>query len=500
MPNALIALKQFINGASGQLVVAGASIPAYQTVGGEASMDVNGDFTIDHDGLTNFVGNEHVDHSAVDITSGAGLKGGGDITTTRTLDTEHLDNPKTLAHTAVEADRATVINYTGGGGVTLSLTAAATLGDGWYVVVLNNSSGDITIDPNAAETIDGDATLVLPAGGSAIVYCDGTNFGSVGALDSHVHAASDITSGLKGGGDITTTRTLDTEHLDNPKTLAYTAVEADRATVIHYSGGGGVTLGITAAATLGDGYYFYLVNESSGDITIDPNSAETIDGAATLVVGAGGSVLVFCDGSNFTSLGTGEQLTAEQVQDLVGAMWTGNTEIGATVAYQDGDGTMDITVLDTTFAGDTGSVARTPGTTLTVAGGNGITTSAAGSTVTVAADSATTTAEGVSERATQTEVNTGTDVSRHVTPETLEGATNVIHPDGSVDFGANQGVGGFIFTAKALRRPTQSTSPSSSERRLVSIPRSPRIQLLVRACSRTSLASAARLPLLWTRA
>lgn len=42
---------------------------------------------VDHDALQNFVANEHIDHSAVNITTAAnsGLSGGGDITTTRTL-------------------------------------------------------------------------------------------------------------------------------------------------------------------------------------------------------------------------------------------------------------------------------------------------------------------------------------------------------------------------------------------------------------------------------
>ena len=39
----------------------------------------------DHDQLTNFVANEHVDHSSVSITTGTGLSGGGDLTSTRTL-------------------------------------------------------------------------------------------------------------------------------------------------------------------------------------------------------------------------------------------------------------------------------------------------------------------------------------------------------------------------------------------------------------------------------
>ncbi len=49
---------------------------------------------IDHDSLLNFVTNKHIDHSAVLITAGTGLTGGGDITASRTID---------LANTAVSA-------------------------------------------------------------------------------------------------------------------------------------------------------------------------------------------------------------------------------------------------------------------------------------------------------------------------------------------------------------------------------------------------------------
>lgn len=41
---------------------------------------------INHDALTGFFENDHVDHSTVSITAGTGLSGGGDLTSTRTLD------------------------------------------------------------------------------------------------------------------------------------------------------------------------------------------------------------------------------------------------------------------------------------------------------------------------------------------------------------------------------------------------------------------------------
>ncbi len=58
-------------------------------------------------------------------------------------------------------------------------------------------------------------------------------------------------------------------------------------------------------------------------------------------------------GSNVTASGTGAvktitisdsdtQLTTEQVQDIVGAMFTGNTETNITATYEDSDGTIDL--------------------------------------------------------------------------------------------------------------------------------------------------------------
>lgn len=93
-------------------------------------------------------------------------------------------NSQTMAYQAVVADRGTLIHYTGAGGVTLSFEAAATLGDGWSVFVRNDSAGDITLDPDGAELINGAATLVLEATRAIQVFCDGTGFYTQGQSDA----------------------------------------------------------------------------------------------------------------------------------------------------------------------------------------------------------------------------------------------------------------------------------------------------------------------------
>lgn len=63
---------------------------------------------------------------------------------------------------------------------TQTLTAAATLGDGWWCAYRVESGATLTLDPNAAETIDGAATKVITGPASGHLYCNGANFFSVG--------------------------------------------------------------------------------------------------------------------------------------------------------------------------------------------------------------------------------------------------------------------------------------------------------------------------------
>lgn len=88
-----------------------------------------------------------------------------------------------------------------------------------------------------------------------------------------------------------------------PKTAAYTVTEADRGRAVVFSGSGGVTLSVAAAATLGDGFAFAVVNNSSGAITVDPNLSETINGSTTYTVQPTETVIVFCDGAKFMLFG-----------------------------------------------------------------------------------------------------------------------------------------------------------------------------------------------------
>ncbi|MDR9779255.1 hypothetical protein [Rhizobium redzepovicii] len=76
-------------------------------------------------------------------------------------------------YTALASDDNAVHRFTAA--ATLTLTAAATLGANWHYCVIADG-GDVTIDPNGSETIDGAATLILKDGYSVEIICSGAAF------------------------------------------------------------------------------------------------------------------------------------------------------------------------------------------------------------------------------------------------------------------------------------------------------------------------------------
>jgi hypothetical protein len=85
------------------------------------------------------------------------------------------------------------------------------------------------------------------------------------------------------------------------KTGAYTVVAGDLGTIINCTSGT-FTVSLTAAATLGSGFNCWVWNTSATTtdvITIDPNSAETIDGLSSLILRRGEGMQIVCDGTNW---------------------------------------------------------------------------------------------------------------------------------------------------------------------------------------------------------
>lgn len=100
-------------------------------------------------------------------------------------------------YTAGAADRAALYVWEGGVG-TLTLPAAATVGNGFFLSARNSGSGNLTIDPAGSEQINGGSTLVLRPGDSAVVNSDGIGWYTVGfgqdAVFAFDYTSIDLTS------------------------------------------------------------------------------------------------------------------------------------------------------------------------------------------------------------------------------------------------------------------------------------------------------------------
>ena len=94
------------------------------------------------------------------------ISGGGIKRVTRTSNTQL---------TSVDASK--IISMTGTW--TQTFAGAAALGDGWFCYLQNNGTGDITLDPNASELIDGLTSYIMYPGEVRLVQCDGVALTSV---------------------------------------------------------------------------------------------------------------------------------------------------------------------------------------------------------------------------------------------------------------------------------------------------------------------------------
>lgn len=77
--------------------------------------------------------------------------------------------------TIAESDQGKLVRATVAG-ITLTTPDATDVDSPFVFAVLNDTSGDITLDGNGSQTIDGDASVTIPTGCGLFVFTDGTNW------------------------------------------------------------------------------------------------------------------------------------------------------------------------------------------------------------------------------------------------------------------------------------------------------------------------------------
>lgn len=96
------------------------------------------------------------------------------------------------------SDIGTLIDITSGT-FTQTFTAAATLATGWWCYIKNSGAGDITLDPNSSELIDGLTSYVMYPGEVRLVQCTGTAFTTI-VLQSFVRTVTSTMTFVKPPG------------------------------------------------------------------------------------------------------------------------------------------------------------------------------------------------------------------------------------------------------------------------------------------------------------
>jgi hypothetical protein len=133
---------------------------------------------------------------------------------------------------------------------------------------------------------------------------------------------------------------------------------------------GSFTQTLDAVATLGDGWWINYLNEGTGVVTFDPNSAETIGGQTTLAFGPGESGTIVCNGAT--------------LQIVNRSRYSGAIGVGRNIAAKNNAATpntkIDITAGELQLKDDNGNVKVALAVSVTIdyagTGANGIDTGA----------------------------------------------------------------------------------------------------------------------------
>jgi len=189
--------------------------------------------SINHDNLTGFVGNEHIDHTSVTLTAGKGLSGGGDISTNRTFNIDSAELYAQYNHddfsdyVANEHINHTSVNITagrglsGGGDISTNRTFNIDSAEFASYFTTSNLPEGSNLYYTTGRT-DSDAKNAI-SGGTGITYTAAT--GVIATNDAQIdhdalnnfvanehidHTSVTLTAGkgLSGGGDISTNRTF----------------------------------------------------------------------------------------------------------------------------------------------------------------------------------------------------------------------------------------------------------------------------------------------------
>lgn len=231
-----------------------------------------------------------------------------------------LRSARTSNTALAKSDNGYLIDVTDGS-FTQTLESCASLGNGWSIVYRNSGTGTIVIDPNVSETIDGAASLTVIAGETYWIQCNGSALFTV-----RLSAPIEIREARTSAVTLTTT--------DWNKFINITS--------------GTFTQSFAACAALKKGWSVTIQNSGTGNITLDPNASETIDGLSSFIMYPGEIRRISCDGTALTSVVLKSFIRTWTTTDSGAVVPPGYTGVGYKLASGSGGGGSGGRYLSTT--------------------------------------------------------------------------------------------------------------------------------------------------------
>jgi len=393
---------------------------------------------IDHDLTTNFLANEHIDHTTVSISAGSGLSGGGTIAATRTLtlDTSSvhfLDGVKKELNTEGVVSSSTQITYTQLQNIPSGIVSSSGQVD------VRNTAGITTIATTGSNTFTGIQTI------SNTTNSTGTSNGAL-IVAGGVGIAKDVNiSGSLTVVGLLTAASMSTLYVtssqlnvtDNKITVQTNDVARFGGLSVYDSGSTNATASIFWDS---QNHHFIYQNQgidsyTGGMFIAGPRNVGALGDEESLVnwripVGMGGDHI----DNRLVSSSMRVDFPSRLTHVEAGLYVTG--AITSSVGFScDGSNLTGVvsTLSVTGSQGGQGAVnLKTQG--LTVSGSSGISTTVSGQTVSVAGTDATTTVKGVASfNSTNFTVTSGQVTSNNITINggtvTLGGTRNITLQD-----------------------------------------------------------------------
>ena len=255
----------------------------------------------------------------------ATLAGYGLLAVSNTLNVSHPVQTFSSNDTATAAFRAQSYVWTGGAG-TLTLPAAASLGNNWFMLLRNSGTGTLTVSTTGGDLFDGSTTVGLQVGDSCIIVCSGTAYYSVGLGKASQFNFTQLTYPVTSG-----TYTLTSNEASNV-ILKFTGTLTNNVTVV-------------VPETV---QVYYVQNATDGTISNYTVTLETgVAGASAATIPAGQQATLVCDSVNLYNANTilAGSSAISLLDGSVGAPSLNFASEPTTGIYRSGAGEFDIAVL-----------------------------------------------------------------------------------------------------------------------------------------------------------